>query len=979
MDSRVSHPVHRRLLAERLLGRCRASDARRRAAAQRSGRIDANPHQIDAVVFALRRLEEGGCILADEVGLGKTIEAGLVMSQLIAEGRSRVLLVSPKALLGQWRQELSTLFFLETREAAGSADDFAGSGVWCMGREQLGSDVTFERLRASGPFDLCVVDEAHELFAAVYRRFDRSGQYSATARAARMAGRLLELLGGHTPALLLTATPIQNSLAELWGLVRYVDPDGTLLGDLPTFRQMFCAGDDRRLLSGQERDLRDRLAVVLRRTLRRQAQEFMRTPAVRRRTRLFEYDMSEPERALYEDVTRYLMRPDLQAFQGSQRRLLLLSFHRRMASSHAALAASLERVAQRLERLLEGEDEDVASDFALDLEELEREPMTPEREPDVAVDGERVARERSEVQDFVRRLRRLPEDGKAKALVDVVRRRAAEGGKLVIFTESRVTQAYLDELLRSRTSLGPGDVTLFSGQNASLRAREALERWQSEVGRHLEKRRQPSREVAMRLALVHEFRHRSKVLISTEAGAKGLNLQFCDTLVNYDLPWNPQRVEQRIGRCHRYGQKRDVTVINFSARDNAAARHTLSILVDKLSLFDQVLDASDRVLREAGPRMSDGVSTALSREVLAEMSRIHEQSFSLAGLEQGLRELSDSLDERRTTLEHEERRMAGLIQSRFDSSVREAFRGIARRLPEELAAMDREVEQLVRDYLDDEGISYRVERFDQRVVLAIEASPRLPEGFRAGVRAVVGDARGPEALEPLHLSHPLLRAAAESARRAVGAKPLRLRLTAGFDSEVDALRGRSGRLSVSKVRYGGFEPEERLVAVASVEGRQKPLGSATTLRLLLGELHDEPRVLTSVTGAELEEAVAEEAFVDLSRSAAEEDELFENAIRRLERSVDDRVKILSRRRAEIRARIDGGRRRRGEVVGADARERVERALVDDERELEDVEAGLERLQLRRDEDYQRIRGAMYQRRYAPPARERVLEAEFVIA
>src|SRR3954468_19222799 len=122
----MSHPIHRRLLAEKLLGLRRSTEGRRYASAQRSGRIDVNPHQVDAVIFALGRIREGGCILADEVGLGKTIEAGLVMPQLLAEGARRVLLVAPKSLLGQWKQELFQLFDLEAREAPPRAGAFDG-------------------------------------------------------------------------------------------------------------------------------------------------------------------------------------------------------------------------------------------------------------------------------------------------------------------------------------------------------------------------------------------------------------------------------------------------------------------------------------------------------------------------------------------------------------------------------------------------------------------------------------------------------------------------------------------------------------------------------------------------------------------------------------------------------------------------------------------------------------------------------------
>ena len=140
--------------------------------------------------------------------------------------------------------------------------------------------------------------------------------------------------------LLLTATPMQNSLAELWGLVQYVEPTGTLLGDIATFREVFCADDDRTLVPGQEHELQRRLSLVLQRTLRRQAQEFLERPFTQRRCRLYEYEMSSDERSLYDDVTEYLLQPSLYAFAGSQRRLLLIGFHRRMASSIPALAAS---------------------------------------------------------------------------------------------------------------------------------------------------------------------------------------------------------------------------------------------------------------------------------------------------------------------------------------------------------------------------------------------------------------------------------------------------------------------------------------------------------------------------------------------------------------------------------------------------------------------------------------------------------------
>jgi SNF2 family DNA or RNA helicase len=294
----------------------RADEHQRYASSQRQGRIDPNPHQIDAVIFALKRIPEGGCILADEVGLGKTIEAGLVIAQLRAEGAaSRVLLVVPKPLLGQWQDELYRLFGIQAVEGRIEPGGFNGHGVFLVGREFAGSERGAGILRESEPFDLCVIDEAHEVFANIYRRFDKDGNYNPDSSEARTADRVRSFLG-KTPALLLTATPIQNNLTELWGLVQYVEPTGTLLGSLRTFRDVFCDGDDRVLVPGQDHELRGRTETVVQRTLRRQAQEFLDRPFVARHAQIFEYTMTPEEKSLYDDVTAYLLEPQLFAVPG---------------------------------------------------------------------------------------------------------------------------------------------------------------------------------------------------------------------------------------------------------------------------------------------------------------------------------------------------------------------------------------------------------------------------------------------------------------------------------------------------------------------------------------------------------------------------------------------------------------------------------------------------------------------------------------
>jgi ERCC4-related helicase len=258
----------------------------------------------------------------------------------------------------------------------------------------------------------------------------------------------------------------------------------------------------------------------------------------------------------------------------------------------------------------------------LDDEELTEPSSTSDTNPHI--DPKAVASELALVESFVKRARSLPDDAKAHSFQDAIRvvmELGAEGrgsGKAVAFTESITTQEYLRHLLM-RMGLAEEEITLFRGTNDHARAKQAHERWMQEVGRHLPPGSRPTPEVAVRLALVHEFRTRSKVLVCTEAGAKGLNLQFCETVINYDLPWNPQRIEQRIGRCHRYSQERDVTVVNFIGRDNEAQHLTFEILSQKLDLFGKVLDASDTVLHE--PR-SDSPELAVSAVSLDEVSTV---------------------------------------------------------------------------------------------------------------------------------------------------------------------------------------------------------------------------------------------------------------------------------------------------------------------------------------------------------------------
>lgn len=989
---KMLHPLQRRWWAEDLVRLRHSHERRRYAAPQRAGRIDPNPHQIDAVVFALSRLSDGGCILADEVGLGKTIEAGLVIAQRLAEGVQRILLIAPKPLLGQWRQELFELFGLETKEGSQDPASFAGPGIFLAGREFAAGPKGQSALMESGPMDLVVVDEAHELFGGLHRRFDRHGEYKPDAKEAKFAGRLFELLRAwDVPVLLLTATPIQNSLTELWSLVHYVDRTGTLLGQLPTFKELFCTDPTaRRIQEGKETDLRQRLESVLKRTLRRQAQPFLEKPFVDRQARTFEYTLTPDERKLYDDVTTYLLQPKLAAFQGSQRRLLLIGFHRRMASSKEALAASLDKVIARLRSIANREepsshpgdlpDSDV-QDFFRDLEEDpadERQKLPEAEGRSTPLSAEAVEAELRRVEEFARRAREMKSDAKLEAFLQatrLVQEQATAGkisGRMVIFTESLNTQDYLRRALVERGLFRDEEITLFRGNNEGTRARAALARWRAETGQAKGKVNQASSDVAARAALVHEFKTRTKVFISTEAGAKGLNLQFCETLVNYDLPWNPQRIEQRIGRCHRYGQKNAVTVLNFIAKDNEAERLTYEILSQKLNLFGTVLDATDQVLHAAEQTPAEALVSALGPQLEAELRRIYERARTREEIVEEIRRLREQMSERKEEFETTHRKTASVIESAFDDQVRQVFKGYREGLGPALAELDRDLEDVARAYLWALDVPH--ERTpDGR----IDVSPHggLPEGWTEGFSVAVGDHRE---LPSLHVGHPLIQAALAEARRASPlVRAVRIRAPEGED--FTALRGRRGRAILLWVRYDGHEVVDQLLPVIVMEGSDEALPKPVAKNLLHAPLSDVPAGPSPVDDEDLEDAIAE-VLLDAGREVDQiEAAQHQRKAEQLERYMDDQAYLLKRRLSNLQRRFEQTREKQYSAIGVEDRQSAETQLEKTESELELLETELDRLQRRDDALYQRLRSRGLQRRYVPPTPSRLFDVQVEIA
>ncbi|HET9392573.1 MAG TPA: SNF2-related protein [Candidatus Rubrimentiphilum sp.] len=573
------------------LTRRRSSDsAERLAVAVAGAQVDVNPHQVDAALFAFASPLSKGALLADEVGLGKTIEAGLVISQRWAEGRRRILIIVPANLRKQWVQELNEKFFipctiLEARSfnaaiKAGNLSPFQPHDGVVICSYQFARSKAAEV--AATPWDLVVMDEAHRL-RNVYKP-------------SNIIANTLKVALAERNKLLLTATPLQNTLLELFGLVSFIDEHS--FGDINSFREQFSGVTQERAFD----ILRQRLKPICHRTLRRQVTAYV--PYTKRQAILQEFSPDEAEDRLYNLVTAYLQRDNLQALPSGQRALMTLVLRKLLASSSFAIAGALSSISKRLElRLDKGRRVGSLSDAVVEDYEALHDTQEEWTEDDVAeplseADVQALETEIAELRGFTALATSIEQNAKGRALLTALNigfAKAREFGaaeKAIIFTESRRTQSYILRVLAE--SPWADSIVLFNGSNTDEQSRAIYQDW---LGRHAGSDRVTgSRTADMRSALVDYFRDRGKIMIATEAGAEGINLQFCSMIVNYDLPWNPQRIEQRIGRCHRYGQKHDVVVVNFLNRKNEADQRVYQLLSEKFQLFEGVFGASDEVL-----------------------------------------------------------------------------------------------------------------------------------------------------------------------------------------------------------------------------------------------------------------------------------------------------------------------------------------------------------------------------------------------
>lgn len=640
-----------------------------------------NPHQIEAAMFALRSPLSKGVLLADEVGLGKTIEAGLVLCQFWAENHRKLLIITPASLRKQWALELAEKFNLPSIILdAHSHRELLRQGYafpFQQDRIVICSYHYAARLAdAIEPvaWDLVVMDEAHKL-RNCHRESNRLGQ--AIRRATEERRKIL-----------LTATPLQNSLVELYGLSTLIDE--RLFGDLPSFRTQFTN------VGGDLTSLRERLATFCHRTLRSQVLEYVKYTRRQLLTRPF--TPSEQEHKLYEAVSSYLQCDDCYALPHRQRHLIVLLVRKVLSSSPRALAGTLEMMRDRLvrmrgdtkansslfEQLLAGDelDSDLLDELLEDSEDTaisadELETPTEEGLDELPLDPAKLQREIDELNDYIRWARSIGVDTKSKALLTALdigfTQMAAMSPpaprKAVVFTESRRTQVYLKEFLEANGYAGK--VVIFNGSNNDPDSKRVYENWLA--SNHDTGRVTGSRAVDSRTALIDAFRDFAEILIATEAAAEGINLQFCAMVVNFDLPWNPQRIEQRIGRCHRYGQEHDVVVINFLNQRNEADLRVHELLENKFHLFSTLFDASDDILG-----LVDG-TIDFERRVLEIYQRCRSSAEIKAAFDQLQQDLKEQIESRmketrKLLLDHFDEDVHERLQMRLDGAKQQLDR-----------------------------------------------------------------------------------------------------------------------------------------------------------------------------------------------------------------------------------------------------------------------------------------------------------------
>jgi SNF2 family DNA or RNA helicase len=462
--------------------------------------IDKHWYQIETARKVLRQLG-GRALLADEVGLGKTIEAGLILSEYLARGMIQSLLIlTPASLVSQWQLELKTKFGIDTVTSDDNTRQLNPNEFWSTNNRLIASLNTAKsakhfNLVTSRSWDLVIVDEAHHL-----------------KNRSTLNWKLVNALNKRF-ILMLTATPVQNSLVELFNLLTLLKPG--LLKTEAAFKKEYVSSKNGRVPKNPEK-----LRQLMREVMVRNTRSLVDVQLPKRFATTITVNPSKSEEKLYQDLTEYVRSLEIgesdtakpQKLDKFSRTTLLM----RAGSSPQALADSLKNLAKK---------------FPSD-----------------------------ELKTLTRRASQIKQVEKAASLVDLLKKSTQ---KTIVFTTHRATSAYLAKTLEDAGI----PFAQFLG-DMSLKEKDAA---------------------------IEDFREHVPVLLASETGGEGRNIQFANAIVNYDLPWNPMKIEQRIGRIHRIGQTQDVFIFNFCLKDSIE-EYILKILHDKINMFELVVGEIETIL-----------------------------------------------------------------------------------------------------------------------------------------------------------------------------------------------------------------------------------------------------------------------------------------------------------------------------------------------------------------------------------------------
>jgi SNF2 family DNA or RNA helicase len=462
--------------------------------------IDKHWYQIETARKVLRQLG-GRALLADEVGLGKTIEAGLILSEYLARGMIQSLLIlTPASLVSQWQLELSSKFGIDTvttddKQLQLNPDEFWRTNNRLVASLNTAKSAKHFNLVTTRNWDLVIVDEAHHL-----------------KNRSTLNWKLVNALQKRF-ILMLTATPVQNSLVELFNLLTLLKPG--LLKTEAAFKKEYVSSKNGRVPKNPEK-----LRQLMREVMVRNTRSLVDVQLPKRFATTITVTPSKSEEKLYQDLTEYLRSFEIDASDSTQTQNLdkfsRTNLLMRAGSSPQALVDSLKNLGKK---------------FPSD-----------------------------ELKTLTRRASQIKQVEKAKALIDLLKKTSS---KTIVFTTHRATSAYLAKTLEEAGI----SFAQFLG-DMSLKEKDAA---------------------------IEAFRDNLNVLLASETGGEGRNIQFANSIINYDLPWNPMKIEQRIGRIHRIGQKQDVFIFNFCLKDSIE-EYILKILHDKINMFELVVGEIETIL-----------------------------------------------------------------------------------------------------------------------------------------------------------------------------------------------------------------------------------------------------------------------------------------------------------------------------------------------------------------------------------------------